>query len=121
MGFWQDIRQAIYTLANLDEIFYSVGYQERIKQDALQRDYTYGNQRRQLKVKTNQADDNITLNYIGLVVDRGVSMLIGQGVEFDLPGEPEKDAEGNSVDQPNQLYIDEVWAANKDHPGRDGR
>ena len=113
MGFWQDIRQAVYTLANLDEIFWSDGYQAKMQQQALQRDYFYGNQRKQIRVKPNQADDNITLNFIGLIVDRGVSMLLGQGIEFDLPGEPEVDAEGNKIEQPNQQYIDEVWAANK--------
>lgn len=68
------------------------------------RDYYDGIQRRQIKVKAGQADDNIVLNFSSLVVERSVSMLFGNGVEFDLPGEAE---------DPNSAYIDAVWKANK--------
>ena len=65
--------------------------------------YYEGNQPPQLKVKSGQANDNISLNWLGLAVDRGVSMLVGGGVEFILPEEAD--------DQ--QEYIDGVWEANK--------
>lgn len=77
---------------------------ERIERMEMLRRYRYGHQRKQLKVKANQADDNLTLNYIGLVIDRAVSLLFGKSVEFDLPGEPEDDA---------QVYVDRVWDLNK--------
>lgn len=71
---------------------------------ATRRDYREGLQPRQLKVKPNQFDDNLTVNYTGLVVDRAVSMLLGEGVKFDLPGEGET---------PESQYLDLVWKANK--------
>jgi hypothetical protein len=44
------------------------------------------------------------VNFVGLVVDRAVTMLFGKGVEFDLPGEGETE---------QQTYIDAAWDANK--------
>ncbi len=67
------------------------------------RDYRRGKQARQLEVR-NGADDNVTVNFIGLVVNRAVTMLFGKGVEFDLPGEG---------DTPQSKYIKATWDANK--------
>lgn len=67
-------------------------------------DYFRGKHKKPLKVKPLQADDNLTINLTGLVVDRNVSLLFGKGVEFDLEGE-EESAE--------QDYIDAVWKVNK--------
>lgn len=67
------------------------------------RKYRKGEQRRQLEVK-NGADDNVTVNFIGLVVNRAVTMLFGKGVTFDLPGEG---------DTPQSKYIKATWDANK--------
>lgn len=66
--------------------------------------YISGRQRRQLTVKPLQADDNLILNFCGLVVDRSVSMLFGKPIRFDLPGD-----DGS----PQAEYIDSTWAANK--------
>ena len=78
--------------------------QERLTLAERQRDYRSGVQRRQLKVRPNQHDDNVVLNYTGLVIDRSVSMLFGKGVNFDLPGD-----DGTAEDE----YIKAVWRANK--------
>ena len=78
--------------------------QERLTLAERQRDYRSGVQRRQLKVRPNQHDDNVVLNYTGLVIDRSVSMLFGKGVDFDLPGEG---------DTPEDEFIEAVWRANK--------
>jgi hypothetical protein len=77
---------------------------ERLTQAERFRDYRSGVQRRQLKVRAGQHDDNVVLNYTGLVIDRSVSMLFGRGVEFDLPGDGET---------PEDEYIEAVWKANK--------
>ena len=69
------------------------------------RDYYRGAQRKQLTVRSGQADDNIILNFVGLVVDRGISMLLGNGIEFDMGEEDEG--------VPVQEFIDEIWQANK--------
>lgn len=67
------------------------------------RDYRRGQQKRQLEIR-NGADDNITVNFVGLVVDRAVSMLFGKGIEFDMPGKGD-----NHIQQ----FIDATWDANK--------
>ena len=77
---------------------------ERLKSAEQLRNYRTGVQRRQLRVRPNQHDDNVTINYTGLVIDRSVSMLFGRGVEFDLPGEG---------DTPEDEYLSAVWDANK--------
>jgi hypothetical protein len=64
------------------------------------RSYYEGLHKRQIKQKSDQADDNLTLNFVGLIVDRSISMLLGDDVQFELEGEPE------------QEYIDEVMEAN---------
>jgi len=68
------------------------------------RDYLEGRHTRQIKVKPLQADDNIALNFCGLVIERSVSLLFGKPVKFDLPGED---------DAPESEYISTIWAANK--------
>lgn len=65
--------------------------------------YYEGNHPAQLRVKQGQDNDNLTMNWIGLAVDRAVSMLVGGGVEFKYPEEAKAQGE----------YIDRVWDANK--------
>ena len=63
------------------------GQDERAQKYYSFSDYYTGAQRRQLRVKIGQADDNLTVNLVTLVIDRGISMLLGDGVTFDLPGD----------------------------------
>jgi len=83
----------------------------------LLRRYERGEHRRQLKVKSGQPDDNIALNFAGLVVDRTVSMLFGGGIQFsfDFPTTTETDENGKPVERESEqeLYLDAVWNANK--------
>jgi len=65
--------------------------------------YRIGQQRQTMRVKPEQADDNLTLNFTGLIIDRGISMLMGNGVDFDF-GEDEADA--------REEYIDAIIEAN---------
>ena len=67
-------------------------------------DYYRGNQRKPLRVKVGQADDNTLVNFCALVVNRGVSFLIGDNLTFDLPGDDTTT---------EQEYIDATWHANK--------
>jgi hypothetical protein len=83
--------------------------QHRLVGDANQhlvtaRSYRLGVQPRQLKVKGGQFDDNLTLNFTGLVVARGVSQLLGRGITFDFEGEEETEQE---------RYVNAVLDANK--------
>ena len=64
------------------------------------REYRRGIQRLPLK----DQDDSVIVNFVGLIVDRSVSMLFGKPITFDLPGDN---------DIPEQIYIDNVWQANR--------
>jgi hypothetical protein len=66
--------------------------------------YRIGQQRATLKVKADQADDNMTLNLIGLIIDRGISMLMGGEIDFDFNSTDETD--------PREEYIDRMIEAN---------
>jgi hypothetical protein len=68
-------------------------------------DYYTGDHRPQLKRPSDltKQDDNITQNFIGLVVDRTVSRLYSGGVTWKLP-------EGATK---QQEYLDRVWDVNK--------
>jgi len=68
----------------------------RLKTYEQYREYYDGRHKRQIKHKVNQADDNLTLNFIELVVDRSISMLLGDELGFELPTDE------------TQAYIDEV-------------
>lgn len=70
------------------------------------RKYRKGSQKKAVTVKQGQTDDNLIVNFIGLVVDRANSLLFGKGVEFDLPGDGET---------PESEYINKVWQVNKKH------
>ena len=76
---------------------------ERAKMIERKREYRKGIQAQQIEVK-HGANDNITVNFVGLVVDRAVTMLFGNGVEFDMPGEGET---------PQDELIRGTWDANK--------
>lgn len=65
--------------------------------------YYSGDHRPQLKVKAGAQDDNVTVNFIGLAVDRSVSRLFRGGIKFNLPQGADK----------QQEYIDRIWDLNK--------
>jgi hypothetical protein len=77
----------------------------RIGKMQLRRDYREGRHKQQIKPKPGRTDDNVYINFSGLVIDRSISMLFGKGIEFDLPGEGD--------DTPEDKYIKAVWDANK--------
>ncbi len=64
-------------------------------------DYYRGRHRKNLEVKHNQADDNVTLNYSRRVVNKGLSFLFGKSVEFQL------DAKDGRNEQ--EAYLDGCW------------
>lgn len=80
-----------------------VAQAERQRMEMLRR-YQRGDQARQLKTKPLQADDNITINFMGLIIERSISMLFGQGITFDLPGETES---------PQDTMLQAIWAGNR--------
>jgi hypothetical protein len=66
--------------------------------------YYNGQQRKPLRITQLGKDYNVITNHSKTIVDRSVSMLMGAGVEFDLPGEGESEQDA---------IIDLVWDANK--------
>ncbi len=77
---------------------------ERMTEIAVRRAYRSGYQRPALKVKPNQANDNVTLNLIGKAVDQSLSMLFGESIKVDLGGVED--------DAPEQDWLDRAWQAN---------
>lgn len=68
------------------------------------RAYRVGKQPDTLKVRDQQTNDNLVINFVGLAVDRSVSLLFGKGVQFNLPGEG---------DTKESQYLEKVLDANK--------
>jgi hypothetical protein len=103
MGLTDTLRERIYnwlipgSLEDQERLMMLRAYEKR-------REYREGVQRQNLKVKPFQADDNLTLNFTGLIVDRGIAMLMGEGLDFDFPGDDEND--------PRAQYIDAMIEAN---------
>jgi len=63
----------------------------------------YGRMAKPLKVLEGRIDDNIRLNYGRMIVDKGVSFLFGQEVQFELDKTSKTKAEE---------WLNGVWAAN---------
>jgi hypothetical protein len=100
MGMMDSVRNFVGSWLMGDAI-YDKGKRERLANQQEHYYYYIGNQRRQIKPKPDQADDNLIHNFAMLIVDRSLSMLLGGGVKFDLEGDAE------------QEYIDTVWEVNK--------
>jgi hypothetical protein len=73
------------------------------------RAYRLGVQRRQ--IKPGRYDDNLIMNFTGLSIERGVSMLFGEPPEFEFE-KGEGDNEQEVKASPQEDYIDEMWEAN---------
>lgn len=99
MGLIQDFKTIWGNLLNMGE-WQDSELRTRVDRYATYADYYAGAHRKQLRVKEGQADDNIALNFVGLVVNRGVAMLLGKGIGFDMEGDA------------NQEYIDAAWDVN---------
>lgn len=83
---------------------YDDGSVERMKSLANLISYYDGKQRKPLRVSGLGKDYNVITNMVKTIVDRSVSMLMGGGVEFDLPGEGESKQDA---------IINMVWDANR--------
>lgn len=98
IGDWFAARVASY----LDE-----DYVETLKTN---KKYYRGEQKRPLKTKPGQADDNLITNFIGLAVDRSNAMLFGGELEFVFP---ETASGGETELSERAQYLNAVWTANK--------
>lgn len=76
---------------------------ERQLVDKKKEDYYSGKHTPQLKLKPGQWNDNVATNYVGLAIDRSISLLWSGGVEFKYQDETD----------PRQEFIENVWEANK--------
>jgi hypothetical protein len=111
MGFFEDVRDR---LINWFAAGVSKSYQTRANGIVERREYRQGQQRKQLTVKPGQADDNTIVNFTGLAVDRGVSMLFGKGVDFDFEDTRHSDGtEESTAQEALEHFIDGVWEDNQ--------
>lgn len=96
MGFWAWAASHIFQYLPEAE-------QQRITSIRRVRNYAAGVHKPQLTRKVGQADDNVTLNFIGVICQRSVSALFGNGFDLDW-----KDA-GESE---QAAYVTQVLKAN---------
>lgn len=106
MNFIQQGIQSVigWAFGNQPRDSYDEAAGERMKSLAWLVSYYDGKQRRPLRVSGLGKDYNVITNMVKTIVDRSVSMLVGGGVEFDLPGEGES---------PQDEIITRVWDANR--------
>lgn len=76
---------------------------ERANELSQRKAYYQGIQKRPLKLKPGQNDDNLITNFVGLAVDRANAMLLGGGIEFEF----------DNKESPEAVYINDTWTANK--------
>lgn len=104
MGWMDKLRDKVVDWLAIDGRWSETEARNRLTSMALNSDYYFGFHRRPFRVRVNQPDDNIAINYTKLLVNKSTALLLGKGVEFDLPGEG---------DTPQDEYLEQVWAANK--------
>lgn len=76
---------------------------ERALGMAGRRDYRLGEQKRFLRKTREGYDDNVVGNFLGLALDRSISLLFGKPVEFEW----EEDVPEETVE-----FIENIWEAN---------
>lgn len=109
MGILDGFKRTVKTWLFGDDVF--VGVQEHVDFVQLRRNYRRGIQKPQLKVKLNQADDNVYMNFIKKIVDCSVSLLFGRGIEFDMPSKMKYEKE-ETIKSKEEEWLDEVWEVN---------
>jgi hypothetical protein len=81
----------------------NANYSDRANNMVMRRDYRLGTQKRFLRRSREGYDDNVIGNFLGLALDRGISLLFGKEVEFDF---------GEDASQETKDFIDGVWEDN---------
>jgi hypothetical protein len=66
--------------------------------------FYFGNLPQPLRVKINQPNDNVLMNYARLIVDKGASFLFGDSVAFTV---------GDESESPADTWLNACWQANK--------
>lgn len=103
MGFFSDIRSRL-----VDSIVSAItggDLEKRVGGIMDRRSYIMGYQKKGIRQRANQPDDNVTANFIRKIVDQSVSLLFGKGIEFDF-GEDEGNEAGKEL-------IEGTWKYNK--------
>jgi hypothetical protein len=77
---------------------------EYVKELIDNKNYYEGDQKKPLKTKAGQMDDNLIVNFIRLALDRSVSMLFSGGVEINA---------STGAESTEQEYINAVLEANR--------
>lgn len=72
-----------------------------------------GEHEKPLTVRAGAPDDNVTPNFSGLFVDKGVSFLFGKDVDFTLEDSEQAALEGDTERSPEEAYLEQVWRANR--------
>lgn len=67
-------------------------------------DAYFGRFRKPLKVRQGQADDNVIVNFVRIVVDKGVSFLFGHEPRFEI---------SEIEETPAEEWLAEVWRRNR--------
>lgn len=84
----------------------ALNFEEQRRLDAYNKawDVYQGNLKQPLVVKPDGPNDNVTINYGRIIVDKSVSFLFGQEPQFEL-------SEG--AETPAEAWLTEVWRANR--------
>lgn len=99
------INQPGYIPALLHEQQRQAEIDERNQRIAQAWAYYEGRHPDQLRVQRGQPNDNTVINLARQVVDKGVSMLFGNEIEWQFD-------ETDASDTPAEEYVDEIWDAN---------
>jgi hypothetical protein len=119
MGIRETVRSWLVNILDLNDLS-DIATRNRIERLAELRSYYDGLHKEQLRVKPNKFDDNLTINLVGLIVDKSVSALVGdpadgRGLTWTFPSEDglDEDANGVTVKPPQIDWLDKQWEANK--------
>jgi hypothetical protein len=103
MGFFQRLRDNFWAWMMPAEL--SDFMRDYLESMATRRDYRRGYHRLQFRVKPDQANDNVVVNFCELVIKRSISLLLGDGVDWDFGEDRDKES-------PEAQYIQRIYGAN---------
>ena len=79
---------------------------KRMEAIELRRAYRSGKHKPQILTKPNGPDDNVYVNLIKLVTARSTALLVGKGIDWQLPG-------ADKETSPEWAYLETTWRLNR--------
>ena len=109
MAIWDFLNSQRGTAANYAPL--TDEHRKRVQLFGAYWDYYRGKQRRPLRIKDGQADDNVIVNYSRRIVDKSTAFLFGDPPEFEIDHQDNMTTEG--TDDALEAWLHRCWGTDE--------